>query len=520
MIRTSRKTVLRALGLGAAAAVALPTAASAAPKPGHGYTAAASSKRPEYHFAVPDGWKNDPQRPIWVDGKYLYYYLYNADYGAAAEGTAWRLASSTDNLVYTDEGVAIPKDANADGDVWSGCAVIDTENTAGFGAGAVVVLATQEHHASPADADQAQFLWYSTDDGRSFTALEGGPVLANPGVRDFRDPKVFWDEERSRWAMALAEGNKIGFYHSPDLKAWTYAGGFFKDGLGALECPDLFWLDSDTGPGRWVLGLSANGKGSGLPCTYAYWTGDFDGANFTADQAEPQWLDHGWDWYGAVTWEKIADGQADAKTRYARAWMNFWDYPHETLTWESDGFNGTDSITREISLKWYSDTDCALVSRPVAALDDRVAQRHALGDIEVDGHLDLDFTGLAYEIQTSISWTSLENVGLQLRRSNWGSRHIDVGKYGDFVYVNRAFTWNPDRSARWHESRTPHAAAFKQVYLRILVDRTSIEVFVDDGRRVHSHLVFPEGGDNRIALYAHGGPAVFGDFTIIEYEPI
>ncbi|HEY1093440.1 MAG TPA: GH32 C-terminal domain-containing protein [Glycomyces sp.] len=524
MIRTSRKTMLRALGLGATTAVVgLPSAATAKSDHGQGQGQAQTatvSKRPVFHFATPDGWKNDPQRPIWLGGEYLYYYLYNADYGDAAEGTAWRLATSTDNLAYEDGGIAIPKDANADGDVWSGSAVVDTENTAGFGAGAVVVLATQEDHTAPVGANQAQFLWYSTDDGRTFTALPGGPVLANPGGRDFRDPKVFWDDERSRWAMALAEGNKIGFYHSPDLRAWTYTGGFIKDGLGALECPDLFWIDSDTGPGRWVLGLSANGKGSGLPATYAYWTGDFDGANFTPDRAEPQWLDHGWDWYGAVTWEKITDGQADPKTRYARAWMNFWDYPHETPTWDSDGFNGTDSITREISLKWYGDTDCALVSKPVAALDGRVAERFELGDLTVDGRLELDVTGLAYEIRTSVSWNSLRNVGLQLALSNWGSRHIDVGVYNDFAYVNRTNTWNPDRTARWLESHTPHDPARTQVDLRILLDRTSIEVFVDDGRFVHSSLVFPDGGDDRIALYTDGGPAVFGDFTLTRFRQI
>jgi levanbiose-producing levanase len=517
MIRTSRKTLLRSVGLGAAAALALPAAAAARPK--HGQADTAASKRPEYHFAVPDGWKNDPQRPIWLDGEYRYYYLYNADYGAAAEGTAWRLATSHDNVAYADKGVAIPKDTNANGDVWSGCAVVDTENTAGYGAGAVVVLATQEDPDRPVGSKQAQFLWYSTDGGRTFTAVLE-PVLPNPGVRDFRDPKVFWDEERSRWAMALAEGNKIGFYHSPDLKAWTYAGGFWKDGLGALECPDLFWMDSDSGPGRWVLGLSANGKGSGLPCTYAYWTGDFDGTAFTPDRAEPQWLDHGWDWYGAVTWERVVAGQADPKVRFARAWMNFWDYPHETPTWESDGFNGLDSITREVRLKWYSATDCALVSRPAAALDGRVANRIELGDLTVDGRKVLDYAGLAYEVRTSITWSQPTNVGLQLRLSNWGSRHIDVGKYLDTVYVNRAYTWNPDRSARWLESRTPHAAATKRLDLRILVDRTSVEVFVDDGRHVHSSLVFPEGGDDRIALYTDGGPAVFNDVTIIEYAPI
>ena len=271
-----------------------------------------------------------------------------------------------------------------------------------------------------------------------------------------------------------------------------------------------------------MLGASANTKGSGGPATYAYWTGQWNGTTFVPDQPDPKWLDHGWDWYGAVTWERRVGGQLDPRTRYAIGWMNHWDYPFNTPSWEADGFNGTDSIVRELSLKWYSGTECALVSAPVRTLADRASRTVGLGDVQVDGVLPLDYRGRAYEVRTRVTWEQAANVGLQLRLSPDGARHVDAGVYltGGFAYLNRAYTGNPDTTGRWMESRTPFDATRRQVDLRILVDNLSAEVFVDDGRFAHSSLVFPEPGDDRLALYTDGGPAVFNDVTITEFDPI
>lgn len=153
--------------------------------------------------------------------------------------------------------------------------------------------------------------------------------MPNPDTVDFRDPKVIWDEEDDKWVMALAEGTKIGFYESQNLKEWRYTSSFQTENIGIIECPDLFKMRADDGTYKWVLGASANGKGAGKPNTYAYWTGSFNGNEFTADEAEPQWLDHGFDWYAGVTFE---DGETDDsyEKRYALAWMNNWDYANRT----------------------------------------------------------------------------------------------------------------------------------------------------------------------------------------------
>ncbi|WP_409474284.1 glycoside hydrolase family 32 protein [Streptomyces sp. HC307] len=510
----TRRALFAGSAAGTAAALLPAVPATAGPKT----RADCASYRARYHFTVPDQWKNDPQRPIWVDGEYHYYYLYNPDYftGGTTAGTAWRLATSTDLVRFTDRGIAVPKDTTPNGDVWSGSAVVDTDDTAGFGAGAVVVLATMEP-VEGADS-QAQYLYYSTDGGRTFTHHGTDPVLANPGVRDFRDPKVIRDGERGRWVMALAENNKIGFYHSSNLRSWTYVSGFVKDGIGVLECPDLFRIRAEDGTVRWVLGASANGKGSGLPNTYAYWTGAFDGTTFTPDASEPQWLDHGWDWYGAVTFDKRdADGRLDEGTRYAIGWLNNWDYANTTPTIDCDGFNGTDSIVREIVLKRAPSGMYYFASRPVAALDSYVSRTLNLGDLEVDGTRVLDHRGTAYEVTCEITWDQLTGAGLQLRRSPDGVRHIDAGVYGDYAFLNRRPTVNPDASGRWQESKSPFDPSARRVRLRILVDRTSVEMFVDDGRYVHSSEVFPYLLDDRLALFTIGGRAVFRNTVIREF---
>ncbi|MGW3122502.1 glycoside hydrolase family 32 protein [Streptomyces sp. NPDC001107] len=510
----SRRALLTGTAAGGAAVLLPATRATAKPR---ATRASCASYRAAYHFTVPDAWKNDPQRPVWIDGEYHYYYLYNADYPTGPAGTAWRLATTSDLVTFTDRGVAVPKDTTPNGDVWSGSAVVDTDNTAGFGAGAVIVIATM----SPGGGTdhQAQFLYYSTDGGRTFTNHGTGPVLPNPGVADFRDPKVIRDEDRDRWVMALAEGIKVGFYHSSDLKSWTYAGGFIKDGLGTLECPDLFRITAEDGTVKWVLGVSANGKSSGLPNTYAYWTGAFDGSAFTADAADPQWLDHGWDWYGAVTFEKRnKNGTQDPGARYALGWLNNWDYANTTPTIDCDGFNGTDSIVRELTLKRDSVGTYYLASRPVAALDAYVSRTVNLGDLTVHGTKVLDYTGISYEITTEITWNQLTGAGLQLRRSPDGGRHIDAGIYNDYAFLNRRTTVNPDSSGKWQESHTPFSRSAGVVKLRILVDRTSVEMYLDDGRYVHSSEVFPYLVDTGLALFTIDGTAVFRNTVIREFN--
>nr|WP_216631474.1 glycoside hydrolase family 32 protein [Bacillus amyloliquefaciens] len=467
--------------------------------------------RAAYHFTTPDKWKNDPQKPIFFEGKYHYYYLYNRDY-PNGNGTEWRHAVSEDLVHWTDEGTAIPKYTNENGDIWSGSVVIDKHNTAGFGKNALVAVTTQPTAKTKA---QEQYLWYSTDKGKTFTSYSDQPVMKNPGTKDFRDPKVIWDEQDDKWVMAMAEGEKIGFYESPDLKNWTYTGGFITQQIGLVECPDLYMMRGDDGTAKWVLGVSANGKPAGKPNTYAYWTGNFDGKEFTADQEEPQWLDYGFDWYGGVTFE---DGKSEdpLTKRYALAWMNNWDYPNETPTLKN-GFNGTDSIVREIRLQQQDGGTYSLVSEPVEALNQLTSSTDSIEHKQVNGSETLPIKGDTYQLDMDIAWSDIKNAGVRLRESADQSRHIDVGisAEGGYAYVNRSFTGQPDKTGAYAESKAPFDGNKGRVHLKILVDKTSIEVFADDGKTVLTNEVFPKHEDQGITLFSEGGSA---DFQHIEMK--
>lgn len=473
--------------------------------------------RPQYHFSVPDNWKNDPQRPIFLDGEYHYYYLYNADYLQGGPGTAWRRATTTDHVTFEDRGVAIPKFSDDNGDCWSGSLVVDELNTAGYGEGAVIALVTQAPQAS----GQAQYLWYSTDRGQTFHPYGKDPVLANPGVTDFRDPKVIWDADRQRWLMANAEGDRIGFYASNNLRDWDHVGEFVRTDLGLLECPDIFTMTAQDGTRHWILGVSANGKYRDLPATYAYWVGAFDGVRFLPDRDEPQWLDYGFDFYGAVTYEHYeADGALNNSVRHALGWANFWDYPNNTPTSVTDGYNGDDMIVRDLSLRSCGG-EYYLASSPTRALADYRGVTSALGDLNVDGDLDLDLHSAAYELTCEVAWDPARppnQVGLELCRPEGGTRKVviavDPGE--SQVHVDRSETVNPTKGKTTSQVDLPAST----VSLQILVDRTSVEVFVGDGRVVHSHRVFPLAGDDGIRIFSHGAPATFKDLTIHELRSI
>ncbi|MCK2008824.1 glycoside hydrolase family 32 protein, partial [Peribacillus sp. Aquil_B8] len=261
-------------------------------------------------------------------------------------------------------------------------------------------------------------------------------------------------------------------------------------------------------------------KAAGKPNTYAYWTGTFNGTEFLPDNNEPQWLDYGFDWYGGVTFE---DGKASDKLdkRYALAWMNNWAYADNTPTLK-EGFNGMDSIVRQIELKREGVNKYYLSSQPSEALKELTSSTNSFDKIEVDGSETLDVKGDAYQIEADLSWSDFKNAGFRLKESDDQKRHVDVGisAEGNYSYVNRAFTDQPDETKQFVESTAPFDASKKKVHLKILVDKTSIEVFVDDGKVAYSNLIFPHVEDKGITLFSEGGKAIFKNMKVTHFVPI
>ncbi|WNB87528.1 glycoside hydrolase family 32 protein [Cellulomonas sp. ATA003] len=326
--------------------------------------------RPAAHFTARDTWLNDPNGLLHHAGVYHLFFQNNRE-GQVWGPMSWGHATSTDLVTWSEHAVAIPN--TAEENVFSGSAVVDVHNTAGFagpGQTALVAIYTSAYtSASSRPGIQAQSLAYSLDDGHSWTRYANNPVL-DTGSSDFRDPKVFWHGgDDGRWVMAAVQAvdRQVVIYSSPNLLDWTRESTFGPAHAvgGIWECPDLFPLAApDTGGTKWVLVVSLNpgaiAGGSGTQ----YFIGDFDGSTFTPDRlsrstepADYDWLDYGRDYYAAVTFNDAPDGR-----RLMIGWASNWDYANDTPThpWRSGM-----SLVRELRLVRCSDGRLRVAQQPV-----------------------------------------------------------------------------------------------------------------------------------------------------------
>ncbi|MEV4687312.1 glycoside hydrolase family 32 protein [Microbacterium sp. LWH3-1.2] len=457
-----------------------------------------SPHRPAVHLTPDENWMNDPQKPFLLDGVWHYYYLYNADY-PDGNGTAWYHATSTDLVHWSDEGVAIDKYTNGLGDIWTGTAVVDEKGTAGFGEGAVIALVTQQ-----VDGVQRQSLFVSRDGGYHFDSFEGNPVMDNPGVADWRDPRVFWDEAAGHWVMALAEHDRIGFYTSPNLRDWTYASDFATSDLGVLECPDLFPMavDGDPDDVRWVLVAGANGAAEGMTTGTAYWVGDWDGERFTADGTGHQWMDHGPDYYAAVTWDDPRLDETDRlASRYGIGWMNNWAYAGGLPGEEWQG--GSDSLVRQITLR-DDGGRATLHSSPAPELDALEGTPEHLDDARLaDGdtvdvtvpesgayRLRLDAAGKAGELRVKVL---TGDGGFATVGYDFEARSVFVARDADAVAETMPEAYREVRTAAVDP-------VDGRIELDIVVDAASIEVFAGGGRAALTMATFGTTGERGLQL--------------------
>jgi levanbiose-producing levanase len=472
-----------------------------------------SPHRPAVHFTPEQHWMNDPQKPILIDGVWHYYYLYNADY-PDGNGTAWYHSTSTDLVHWSDQGVAIEKYDNGLGDIWTGTAVVDHEGTAGFGEGAVIALVTQQ-----IDGVQRQSLFASTDGGYTFDSYEGNPVMDNPGVADWRDPRVFWDDRAGHWVMALAEHDRIGFYTSPNLREWTYASDFVTTGLGVLECPDLFPMAVDGDPEniRWVLVAGANGAAEGMTTGTAYWVGSWDGERFSTEGSH-QWLDRGADYYAAVTWDDPRLTEAERlNERYSIGWMNNWSYAGRFPTEDWQG--GSDTIIRSIRLG-DDGGRTKLFSTPAAELRDLEGEIRAIDDVRVDAgaSTDLDVPASdAYRLTFDAS--SADGAGeVRVRITTGEGSFATVGYDFDaqVAFVARdADAIAAGMPEAYRDVRTaPVAPRDGRVTLDIVVDVASVEVFAGDGEAALTMATYGTAGERGLVVEAPRGAVEITDATI------
>ena len=432
--------------------------------------------RPQFHFSPEVNWQNDPNGLVYYDGEYHLFYQYNPN-GNEWGFMHWGHAVSTDLVHWEQLPVAIYPDENSTDKehctVYSGSAIVDESNVLGKQEGNVktlVIFYTSQNCG--------QRIAYSTDKGRSWKKYEGNPVIPF-NDDDARDPKVFWHNESQKWVMVLYRRTSsdlktrgMSVYNSDDLINWTWKSHI----SGFIDCPDLVKMKVTNRPEetKWVL---FEGDGN-------YVIGNFNGETFTSETGKIR-SDFGQNYYAAQTWNNIPE--QDERTIQI-AWMKGGKYPGMPFT-------GQMSFPCEISLTKFS-FGYKLVRNPVREIE-KLHDKHynwkdknlipGINENIVKGVKDdcLHIKG-EFNLKTSNSFgfmirNSRKTPGTEIR--------YDV-KRGALTFLN---------------STMPIVPVDNKISLEILIDRTSIEIFANDGQSVVSNCFTPEEGADELVLFTSGG---------------
>lgn len=444
------------------------------------------SFRPVYHHTPVYGWMNDPNGMFYKDGVYHLYFQYNP-YGSVWGNMHWGHSTSTDLMHWNFEGCAIVPDAW--GAIFSGSCVVDHNNTAGFGKGAVVAFYTSAK-ATPWGDVQSQSMAYSLDNGKTFTKYEGNPILTS-SEKDFRDPKVFWYAPGKHWVMMLAVGQHMEIYSSVNLKEWKKESEFgAMQGAhgGVWECPDLVEIPVEgTREKKWVLICNLNPGGPFGGSAAQYFVGSFDGKKFVNESpTQTKWMDWGKDNYATVTWNNAPDGRC-----IALGWMSNWQYANNVPTRQ---YRSANTLARDLTL-YREGQELYLKSTPsvevkkargkkVSIPSFKVSEKHEIVNLfeEKQG---------AYEVEIVIQNAGASKIAFCLLNDKGEkvSMYYDLNRK-QFV-MDRSESGTVDFSKDFPAVTVAPVNVDKELTLRLFVDRSSIEAFGEDGKFVMTNLVFP-----------------------------
>ena len=473
--------------------------------------------RPLFHHAPSYGWMNDPNGMFYKDGVWHLYYQHNP-YGSKWQNLSWGHSTSTDLINWKPEPEAI--EPNGLGLVFSGSCVVDSAGTAGFGKNAVIALYTS------ADVSQTQSLAWSTDDGTTFNIYPGNPILTMES--EARDPNMFWHTPTQQWVMLLAHAldHEMLIFTSPDLKDWTLQSSFGK-GLGCQdgvwECPDLFELPvPGTDKKKWVLLCNINPGGPFGGSATQYFTGDFDGKTFTPDtdaegKVPTKWMDYGKDNYATVSWSDAPDGR-----RTVIGWMSNWQYAAEAPTLQ---YRSANTLPREMGLFNGADGQLYLSSAPspellaMRAKPVTSASHISIGNKPRTFALPAANDGIC-EITLDIDPAKSSEVALTIGNKSNESVTVTYDAAARTISFDRRNSGLTDFSKDFPAVTTaPLFTAGRTVSLRIYVDRSSIELFADDGRSVMTNTVFPTSPYTTLSLSSTGGKADIRNLKIYPLTP-
>lgn len=473
--------------------------------------------RPAFHHTPLYGWMNDPNGMFYKDGRWHLYYQYNP-YGSKWQNMTWGHSVSSDLVNWEHLPEAIRP--NGLGAVFSGSCAVDHDNTAGFGNDAVIALYTS------AGTSQMQSLASSTDGGLTFNIYPSNPVLTLES--EARDPKVFWNDSTKEWNMILAHAldHEMLILTSPDMKSWTLQSSFGK-GLGAQggvwECPDLFELPvAGTDEKKWVLLCNINPDGPFGGSGTQYFVGDFNGKTFKVDAAPDgnvptKWLDYGKDHYATVTWSAAPDGR-----RVAIGWMSNWQYAADVPTMQ---FRSANTLPRDMGLFRAPDGEVYASSAPspeLEALRGPLAvkvKKATVGRKSRSFALPSENGGIC-EIMLDVDASKASMVNLVLSNNQGEKVMMQYDPSAATLSFDRTESGITDFSEGFPTvTVTPTHETSGRIALRIFVDRSSMEVFGNNGEFVMTNLVFPRTPYTSLSVSSDGGNAKIENLRIYSLSP-
>jgi fructan beta-fructosidase len=443
--------------------------------------------RPAIHFTPAKGWMNDPNGMFYKDGIYHLYFQHYPD-STVWGPMHWGHATSTDLIHWKEQPIAIYPDSI--GLIFSGSAVVDEHNTSGFGEkgkAPIVAIFTQHNMKGEQSGSidfQTQSIAYSNDNGYTWKKYAGNPVIKNPGIKDFRDPKVMWYAPSQKWIMTLAVKNKVSFYSSPNLKDWTKESDFGMElgsHDGVWECPDLFTLKLNNKT-YWVLTSSINPGGPNKGSATQYFIGDFDGHSFKSNSSKTKWMDYGADNYAGVTFSNTGD------KRISIGWMSNWMYAQQvpTVNWRS-----ATTAPRMLSIA-KENGETFLRSMPTIIPKSKPLIVKSTTDIKTP-----------FAINMSEQPISSFTITL----SNKLGEHLDFGfdSTRNQYFIDRTaagiHSFNNEFAAKHVASRISQSKM--QNRFKVIIDKTSIELFGDYGLSVMTDIFFPSTPYDKISIQSN-----------------
>jgi len=432
--------------------------------------------RPRFHFTPEQGWMNDPNGMLFLNGQYHLFYQHYPD-GTVWGPMHWGHAISRDLVQWKQQPIALYPDSI--GMIFSGSAVLDKNNTSGLGRGGIAPLVSIfTQHFMPGEKAgrndfQNQSIAYSLDEGKTWTKYAGNPVLKTPNLKDFRDPKVIWHEPTQKWIMSLAVADHVEFYSSPNLLNWSKESEIGKNLFahgGVWECPDLLSFNVN-GKTKWVLLVSMNPGGPNSGSATQYIVGDFDGHTFKPYSTNIKWMDYGPDNYAGVTFSNVGD------RKILIGWMSNWNYANVVPT---EKWRSAMTVPRELSLvkQASNSNEFLLVSKPVLEM------KHAFAEIISKENV----------IPNRIDLKNLKVTDFEIILSNTFNEKLIVGYHADkkqfFIDRTKAGVSNFNEGFA-AVAVAPRLSSATNMNMSILLDKTSIELFADGGLSVMTALFFP-----------------------------